>query len=289
MTANLELPNEFTDELVSLVASDRGGRGVSKLCTGGHWLRASAILSSLRRVAIVSGFFVPKAGAPETDGPGGALLLARAFYEEGRESEVWTDSLCVEAFKECAKSIGFPTQLVKVPDVNVVLDEYKPDGIVFTERLGRASDGKYYNIRKKDISEWTTPLDELALKAAKSGIATVGIGDGGNEVGMGNFYNELSFLLPDYKNCLSVIDVDAALPVDVSNWGAYALVASLSQLWHNWRGHRGDDERNMLCALKACGVVDGISCKPESSVDGFPMDIQISITNQLYRLWKNFT
>ena len=40
MTANLELPNEFTDELVSLVASDRGGRGVSKLCTGGHWLRA---------------------------------------------------------------------------------------------------------------------------------------------------------------------------------------------------------------------------------------------------------
>ena len=232
---------------------------------------------------------MPKAGAPETDGPGGALLLARAFYEEGRESEVWTDSLCVEAFKECAKSIGFPTQLVKVPDVNVVLDEYKPDGIVFTERLGRASDGKYYNIRKKDISEWTTPLDELALKAAKSGIATVGIGDGGNEVGMGNFYNELSFLLPDYKNCLSVINVDAALPVDVSNWGAYALVASLSQLWHNWRGHRGDDERNMLCALKACGVVDGISCKPESSVDGFPMDIQISITNQLYRLWKNFT
>lgn len=289
MTINRELSDEFTAELISVVASDRGCRGVSKLCTGEHWRRASAILCSCRRVAVVSGFFVPKAGAPETDGPGGALLLARAFYEEGRESEVWTDDLCVKEFKKCAAAIGYPTQLVKVPEVNCVLDEYKPDGIIFTERLGRASDGKYYNIRKKDISEWTAPLDELAIIAAKSGIATVGIGDGGNEVGMGNFHKELGLLLPEYQKCLSVINVDAALPVDVSNWGAYALVASLSCLWQHWRGHRGDDEMNMLGALKACGVVDGISCKAEASVDGFPLDIQIEIANRLYRVWKKFT
>lgn len=289
MSVKNRLPDGFAKELIKLVASDRGCRGVSKLCLCEHWNRAVEILAPLDRVAVVSGFFVPSAGAPETDGPGGAIMLARAFLEQGRSSEVWTDELCVKEFKSCASSVGYPCELVKVPDIKTVLAEYRPSGIVFTERLGRAKDGKYYNIRKKDISAWTAPLDTLADAASSMGIATVGIGDGGNEVGMGNFNSQLRELLPEYETCLSAVKVDAAIPVDVSNWGAYALTASLSCIWGEWRGHLAGEEKKMLDALKTCGVVDGISCLAETSVDGFCLDVQAEVASALYKIWRNFT
>ena len=289
MNIKNKLPDGFAKELTKLVASNRGRRGVSKLCLCEHWSRAAEILAPLNRVAVVSGFFVPSAGAPETDGPGGAIVLARAYLEQGCASEIWTDELCVKEFKKCAESVGYPCELVKVPDVRTALAEYGPSGIIFTERLGRAKDGKYYNIRKKDISEWTLPLDLLADEASAKGIATVGIGDGGNEVGMGNFYSQLKELLTDYEECLAIVKVDAALPVDVSNWGAYALAASLSCLWGEWRGHSGEEEKKMLDALKSCGVVDGISCQAETSVDGFCLHAQIEVVSALRKIWRNFT
>lgn len=289
MSVKNRLPDGFAKELIKLVASDRGRRGVSKLCLCEHWNRAAEILAPLDRVAVVSGFFVPSAGAPETDGPGGAIMLARAFLEQGRSSEVWTDELCIKEFKACASSVGYPSELVKVPDINTALAKYRPSGIVFTERLGRAKDGKYYNIRKKDISAWTAPLDTLADAASSIGIATVGIGDGGNEVGMGNFYSQLRELLPEYETCISAVEVDAAIPVDVSNWGAYALTASLSCIWGEWRGHLEGEEKKMLDALKTCGVVDGISCLAETSVDGFYLDVQAEVASALYKIWRNFT
>ena len=289
MTANLELPNEFTDELVSLVASDRGGRGVSKLCTGGHWLRASAILSSLRRVAIVSGFFVPKAGAPETDGPGGAVILGRAFMQQGADTEIWTDHLCVDAIKACAEAVGFPPDMVKVIERYDYLDQFCPEAVIFTERLGRAADGKYYNMRSEDISAWTPSLDWLSVLSSRKGVFTVGIGDGGNEVGMGNLMSEICEMRPDYRKCLSVIRTDVTIPVDVSNWGCYALSSALSYIWGKWRGPSKGEELSILEALVGVKAVDGISKKSELTVDGFQIDVHEAIISELYRIWEKYS
>lgn len=238
-------------------------------------------------MAVVSGFFVPAAGLPETDGPGGAVILARAFLEQGAESEIWTDSLCAEAVKSCAEAVGFPSALVKTPDIPEVLEQYRPEGVIFTERLGRAADGRYYNFAMKDVSRWTAPLDGLAPVCARLGIKTLGIGDGGNEVGMGVFYDRLTGLLPRYSSCLSVIKTDMALPVDVSNWGAYAFTAALSRLWGEWRGHKKDEERAMLEALTTAGAVDGISLRRELSVDAFPLSVQEAVVTDLFELWRD--
>jgi len=282
------LPVEYANEIISVVASDMGGRGVSRICRPEYWQAAVKKLSCISRVAVVSGFFVPSAKAPETDGPGGAAIIARAFAEQGVETEIWTDSFCIDAISACASEIGFHPEKVKIPENCKILDSYSPQAIIFTERLGRAADGRYYNMRKKDISCWTPSIDGLAIASERRGIITVGIGDGGNEVGMGNFMQELYGILPEYKTCLSVVRTDIAIPVDVSNWGCYALVAAMSYVWGIWRGHRDDDERAMLETLRSFGVVDGISMKPELSVDGFPLPVHESVISKLHNIWLKY-
>lgn len=264
---NEALFESFAKELTALVARDEAGRGASKLSSPRELIRAASAFAPLRKLAVVSGFYVPAAGAPETDGPGGAAILARAFQREGRECEIWTDARCIEVIAECAKAAGCAENTARIAPAP--LKERAPDGIIFVERLGRAADGRYYNFKKQDISEWTAPLDALADEAAGLGIHTIGIGDGGNEAGMGNFYDELCALLPGYAACLSVVRAEFALTADVSNWGAYALTEALSFVWGVRRGIEPGEETKMLEAAARAGAADGISGKCETSVDGF--------------------
>lgn len=264
---NEALFESFAKELTALVARDEAGRGASKLSSPSELMRAASAFAPLRKLAVVSGFYVPAAGAPETDGPGGAAILARAFQREGRECEIWTDARCIEVLAECAKAAGCAENTARIAPAS--LKERAPGGIIFVERLGRAADGRYYNFKKHDISEWTAPLDALADEAAGLGIHTIGIGDGGNEAGMGNFYAELCALLPGYAACLSVVRAEFALTADVSNWGAYALAEALSFLWGVRRGIEPGEETKMLEAAARAGAADGISGRCETSVDGF--------------------
>ena len=264
---NEALFESFAKELTALVARDEAGRGASKLSSPRELMRAASAFAPLRNLAVVSGFYVPAAGAPETDGPGGAAILARAFQREGRVCEIWTDARCIEVIAECAKAAGCAKNTARIAPAS--LKERSPDGIIFVERLGRAADGRYYNFKKQDITEWTAPLDALADEAAGLGIHTIGIGDGGNEAGMGNFYAELCALLPGYAACLSVVRSEFALTADVSNWGAYALAEALSFVWGVRRGIEPGEETKMLEAAARAGAADGISGRCETSVDGF--------------------
>lgn len=285
MICRREITHDFASALGSVAASGRAARGVSRLCRPAYWQQAASEFAGSKRIAVVSGFFVPAAGAPETDGPGGAVMLARAFAEQGIEAEIWTDDFCVDVMRVCAAAADFPVERVKTPEIKGILDSYMPDGVIFTERLGRAADGKYYNIAMRDISRWTTPLDELATMCLAAGVKTLGIGDGGNEVGMGVFYDKLIGMLPNYSSCLSVVKTDFVLPVDVSNWGAYAFIAALSLIWGEWRGHKNGEERAMLEAMRDFGAVDGISLRKDLSVDGFPLGVNESIATDLFNLW----
>lgn len=264
---NEALFESFAKKLTALVARDEAGRGASKLSSPRELMRAASAFAPLRNLAVVSGFYVPAAGAPETDGPGGAAILARAFQREGRVCEIWTDARCIEVIAECAKAAGCAENTARIAPAS--LKVRAPDGIIFVERLGRAVDGRYYNFKKQDISEWTAPLDALADEAAGLGIHTIGIGDGGNEAGMGNFYAELCALLPGYAACLSVVRAEFALTADVSNWGAYALAEALSFVWGVRRGIEPGEETKMLEAAARAGAADGISGRCETSVDGF--------------------
>jgi hypothetical protein len=145
------------------------------------------------------------------------------------------------------------------------------DLLIFIERPGRAADGRYYNMKGEDIGDVVIPLDDLAEPAEGRGVPVLSIGDGGNEAGMGALYDSLLQILPGYARCISRVPSRVCLPVDVSNWGGYALAALLSSHYRRWLGACENEEATMLRALLDAGAVDGISGVADMSVDGISL------------------
>lgn len=264
-------------KLTKTVASGMTARGPSALCLDSVWQEALDLVGQNKRIAIISGFYVPAASAPETDGPPGSIVLARALLHLGHDVTIWTDSLCFSCFLKCAQAMHFPESRIQTIFEEELKTELQTDLLIYIERLGRARNGLYCNMRGEDISSWTTPIDSYAERS----IPVIAIGDGGNEVGMGNFLEPLSEMMPDYADCLCTICSDVCIPVDVSNWGAYALVAALSYSEGKWLGQTDAEERIMLEALCSCGVVDGVSKECTLSVDGMPLIQHQTIRNAL--------
>jgi hypothetical protein len=243
------------------------------------WQRSVDLIEKCKKIVIISGFYIPSVMAPETDGVAGSCVLGRALREIGLDVEIWTDSLCVDVFKACASAVNFPCD--RLLDVSGGTGAARSaDLFIYIERVGRAEDGAYYNMRSVDISRWTEPLDEYALLSSP----VIGIGDGGNEVGMGSLNAALSELMPDYSRRLCILTSDICIPVDVSNWGAYALTAAISLSRGEWLGQSEAEETGMMDALLECGAVDGVTGRRERSVDGLSADVHLNIRSKLEAL-----
>jgi hypothetical protein len=264
-------------KLTEIVAGGTSGRGPSALCTYDLWDNALDLIGGASGIAVVTGFYIPSVSAPETDGPSGSVTLARALSRFGIETEIWTDFRCIEALKVCAASMDYPGSSVR--DVSENMESVTPPALlIYVERLGRASDGAYYDMKGNDISAFTCPLDDFALSGASR---VIGIGDGGNEVGMGVYKAALSRLMPGYAKCLCSIGADVAIPVDVSNWGAYALAAALSVKAGEWLAQTENEEIKMTEVLRKVGAVDGVKKISSGSVDGFDISKQLQIRSAL--------
>ena len=153
-----------------------------------------------------------------------------------------------------------------------LLEREQPVGLIAVERCGRAADGRYINSRGESIGAHMAPLDGLFLRFDGP---TVGIGDGGNEIGMGNVaagVAERLGLVP------CAVKTDRLIIATVSNWGALGLCAALGQL---------PSEAELLAAYALCpqvGLLDGITCEPTLSEDGFPVAYVQRLRNDLERL-----
>ena len=273
---------DIYESLISIVASDRPGRGPSRLCRWDMLSRALELLNEATRVGVVTGFFIPSAGTPETDGPGGAAALARALVLCGKDVSLWTDNSCLSVVQAASSAIGGLS--VSVANSGYEILDWAPDLLVYIERLGRAEDGEYYNMRGQAITSTVIPLDEGLIWASDKGVNSISVGDGGNEAGMGKLFEPLSLILPGYGSCLSVVSSDVAIPVDVSDWGGYALAGLLSVGVGHWCGVSDEEVRSMIEAEVAAGAVDGVTLHGNPSVDGFPMEDQMSIASKIQGL-----
>ena len=99
-----------------------------------------------------------------------------------------------------------------------LLEKLQPDLLISIERCGRNRNDEYLNMRARSITPNTARLDYLF----DSNIPSVGIGDGGNEIGMGNLIDVIPSVdsLPDDP---AVSRVDRLIIASVSNWGGYGL------------------------------------------------------------------
>ncbi|MBL3593245.1 MAG: DUF4392 domain-containing protein [Synergistaceae bacterium] len=273
--------------VMDLVASGRSRRGASSFGEVQDWADALRLVDGASRIAVVTGFYILEAEAAETDGPGGALVLARALERDGKRSLVVTDSRCFDLLAAGAAALDGAPSLLSADEAREIW-AWSPDLLLYVERPGRCPDGCFRNMRGSDISPCTAPLDDAALEAPGRSVPIVAIGDGGNEAGMGRFRKGLALKYPSFASCLCDITADAALAVDVSNWGAYGLAVLLSAERGLWLGHSPDEEERLLRALASAGAVDGLTRRAEITVDGFSLEAQREIVASLKTLWTSW-
>src|SRR5262245_57502342 len=105
------------NRLRELIQQDPGNRGLRSRAKGNlidacpdDFANACRSLAETPDAAlgIVTGFFIPKATPPagETDGPPGALFLARALTALGMRVCILTDPFCYQAFRAALEATG---------------------------------------------------------------------------------------------------------------------------------------------------------------------------------------
>ena len=255
---------------------DQDRRGISELrphLPSDFCDRAAAlVLEHPGTVIIVTGFYILRAGATETDGPPGAVVIGDALTSLGYEVVYITDRLTAPVLRvvagEGARVVEFPIvdESASKDFADALLMEIDPSVLISIERCGWNTDRTYLNMRGVDFSDYNAKTDFLFLDHPCS----VGIGDGGNEIGMG----ELAAVVPTVPTLVrkpSVTKTTSLVISSVSNWGGYGLVAAISRR----KGVRllpsVEEEGRLVKKAVDSGAVDGMSFKREYKVDGFTL------------------
>ena len=137
---------------------------------------------------IVTGFYVLMADKPETDGPPGAIAIGNALMALGRKVSYVTDACTSSVLRQWAgdaEVIEFPVTDVEESKQYAadLLERLQPSLLISIERCGRNRNDEYLNMRGRSITSQTARVDYLF----DGSVPSVGIGDGGNEIGMGTW------------------------------------------------------------------------------------------------------
>jgi len=259
---------------------------------------AAQALATAKSVGLITGFFVPRAAVPaaETDGPIGTALLAAALAACGVPARVAVDGPSAKVVRAAIDAAGQPVTLDEVSvgvrtDIDRLIDAWEAVGIshaVSIERCGRSADGRPRNMRGLDVSAWTAPLEDLYSAGSWTRIA---VGDGGNEIGMGRLPADLiARTVPNGAAIACVVPCDHLIVAGVSNWGAYGLMAALAVLRPDWRSTIAPflnaelDFAVTRAIVERAGAVDGVTARPEATVDGLGPDVHGALIEELARI-----
>ena len=254
--------------------------GYMELCT-------DLLLEHLGKVFIATGFYIMAAEATETDGPPGAVAIGDALAKLGNEIVYVTDELSSDVVRAIAPAdhevIDFPitNHFESANFANKLVQDHSPSALVAIERAGLVGDGTYRNFRGVDFTPYNAKIDHLFDQHPYS----VGIGDGGNEIGMGNLQNVIPTIEHEFLPKNPCVTTTTELIVaSCSNWGGYGLIAALSL-------KRGvnllpsvDDGKQMVREIVAAGAVEGMSGESKEWVDNRDLDGDAACLRDLHAL-----
>ncbi|MGE5484898.1 MAG: glutamate cyclase domain-containing protein [Ignavibacteriales bacterium] len=257
----------------------------------------------------------------ETDGPPGAAALARALHlachavpvilvEEdlvpAMTSVMEAAGLrCLDPVQaassahsiaplHAASVMAFPTGTEEARRASrELLSLYEPWAVVCTEKAGMNDRGVIHTMRGHDITPYMAKIDYLMMDAGERGVLTIGVGDGGNEIGMGAIQDGVRRSVPYGEKCqcgcgsgVAPATVTESLVVAaVSNWGCYGVAACLAILAGEPRFfHDAAIERAMLEACARSSLIDGCTGLVGPSVDGLPAHIHVAVVEMLGQL-----
>ncbi|QEX24738.1 hypothetical protein FRZ61_46790 [Hypericibacter adhaerens] len=260
-------------------------------------------------IAIITGFFLEHGEPPncETDGPPGALMLAAGFSSVGIPCRVATDvanAQVVLATRAGAELEGeIPLDIISMhetggdggkplPDVDRLWRAMQPaiTHVIAIERCGPSLDGAPRDARGVDITNYNAPLERLFNGGPWT---TIGIGDLGNEIGMGSLPHDLvAKNIAGGDKLWCHVGCDYPIVGGVSNWAGAALLGAVALLWPGpatgmLDSIRPEFGRRLLeAAVRNGGAVAsdrvGGTPRPQLFVDGQPWSVLEQIHEEIY-------
>lgn len=301
--------------LEEVVGVDAGGRGLARQADNlltrarGNLENAASLLAGAgaTRPLIVTGFPILAADPPgtgETDGPPGALALARAavaargraiLAAEGTSARALAVAVTHLRLKDSVEVVdlaGLPgadlpaalarrcgawTHLVAVERVGPThtAETFRDwagerAGELAGEHLEAAppeTRDRCLSMRGTDVTAHVRPAHLLFEGAV---VPSIGIGDGGNEVGMGSIgWDVISRNIPNGGRIACRVATTHTIVAGVSNWGAWALAG----LWRRLAGapplpDTAEEFRLLELMGREGPLVDGVTGRRLPTVDG---------------------
>lgn len=273
-------------------------------------------------VVILTGLIIPGHHPyGETDGPLGAAVLARALaiglsarvivaiepeltgmmsalLRTAELQVLDADALAAEdgrhraAAAVVAQSRDRDEALVQA---GAWIERFDVRAVVAIEKAGANAHRVYHMVGGGDISATVSKGEAMFAEATRRGIACIGIGDRGNELGMGPIAEVTRGLLPFGRVCRcpcggGVADqtaADLAVTATVSNWGAYGVVACLAALREQPALlHTAALEHALLNRAVQVGGVDGMCGRPIPAADGMGAPTNAALVELLAEIYR---
>ncbi len=250
----------------------------------------------------------------ETDGPPGAAALARTLHLGlGAVPFLLVESELVPVMTSVVQAAGLrcltPEQAIaaSVSAANLhaaavlplpsdgteadrfarwLCDTFDVGAFVAVEKGGMNSRGRIHTSRGADTTDVLAKADSVLTACRTRGIASVGIGDGGNELGMGTIASTLRPALRFGNDCgcgcgggvVPAGHTDVLVAATVSNWGANAVCAALAAgLERPDLLHTQATEEAVLRAAAAGGLIDGVSGFVAPTADGLDLSVHLAV------------
>src|SRR5262249_45447831 len=200
--------------------------------------------------------------------------------------------------RSCALAIDYPLgEEAGRKAAGELCDKFHPAAMIFIEKAGPNTKGIYHSIKGTPRPhDQIASAYHLAEYAKAHGIPTIGVGDGGNEIGCGLIKEEVRELQPYGKDCGcpchggigTVTECDILVFAAVSNWGAYGIAAALAGHLGNREGlHDWATELRVVHARVAGGAMDGAYSRLIPYVDGTSDKVQASLITLLHQIVEN--
>lgn len=262
----------------------------------------SLVLAAARKLAgapmhvgILTGAAVPDhMPKGENDGPFGAVVLAKSLVKAGHTVTIITDPDPAPATQGLLDYFGLdvPIQVFELGDsAGQEAFASKIDALVTIERLGGNKNGHLHGISGVSRDAFRANFDALVNTANSLGKITIGIGDGGNEIGFGKIYDALIETMPELNNeektpcgggIFSIVPTDTLVIGSTSNLGAYGVCAALAMLKKDAElCHTPEDEVALHYIGVGLGMSDGGTGDIIPDCDGIPAETNAAVVRMM--------
>jgi len=180
-------------------------------------------------------------------------------------------------------------------EAKVYFDRFDVRALIAIEKAGANAKGVYHMVGGTDLTPTVSKARALFDEASRRKILTIGIGDRGNELGLGPIAATTRALLPFGQDCgcpchggvADETPSDLAVPAVISNWGAYGIAACLAVLLDDVDLiQRPEIERALFDTALREGGVDGMSGRAITAADGVGVEENVAVVNLLREIYR---